>query len=164
LASLGFYLVPPGSTQQPIGRKHLDQAEEQENVTSEEILPFEEDYGVFGNQLFANIDTLMQVCNEIPNVEEAREPLRSGDSFDLDGWLTTSYGACFLLPTSAPTVDVVQEEDGNIDQVQIGNPCLSSTMYDLGHQKVKIDLPLQADLNKKEMVQGIVNGALDLRE
>jgi hypothetical protein len=164
LASLGFYL-PPGSTQQPISRKRLDWAEERENVTRDEILPSEEDYGVFGNQLYAHIDALMQVCNEIPNVDEARELLQTGDSFNLDGRLTTSYGARFRLPTSAPTVDVVQEEqDDDIDEVQIVDPCLSSTMYNLGHQKVEIDLPLRADLNKKETVQGIVNGALDLRE
>jgi hypothetical protein len=163
LLSLCFYL-PPGSTQQPISRKRLDWAEEREKVMREDILPSKEEYIVFGNQLYAHIDALMQVCNEIPNVDEARELLRTGDSFDLDGRLTTSYGARFRLPTLAPSIDVVQEEEDNLEDVQIVDPCLTSTMYDLGHQQVEIDLPLQADLNKKETVQGMVNGALDLRD
>jgi hypothetical protein len=163
LISLGFYL-PPGSTQQPISRKRLDWADERDKVKKEDILPSKDDYTVFGDQLYAHIDALLQVCNDIPSVDEARTLLSTGDSSDLDTCLSTSYGARFRFPTTVPSVDVVQEEDEDIDEVQILDPCLNSTMYDLGHQKVEIDLPLRADLNKKETVQGIVNGALDLRE
>jgi hypothetical protein len=165
LISIGFYL-PPGSTQQPISRKRLEWAEEREIVEKEDILPSEEDYTVFGIQLYAHIDALLQVCNDIPSVDEARTLLSTGDSFDLDARLSTSYGTRIRFPTTVPTVDVVQEEDDDIDEeeVQLLDPCLNSTMYDLGHQQVEIDLPLRADLNKKETVQGIVDGALDLRE
>lgn len=108
----------------------------------------------------------MQLCNDVPSVDEARELLSTGDSFDVDARLSTSYGARFCFPSSQPSVDVVQQEndDPEADNIRMLNPCLSSTMYNLGDQKVEIDLPLRADLNKKETVLGIVKGALDLRD
>jgi hypothetical protein len=119
MLKLGFYL-PPDSDKQLISQKHLELGEEHENVTKEDILPTDDDYKVFGNQVYVHIDVLMQVCNQIPSLDEARTSLlRAGNSFDLDAQL------------SEPSVDVVIFPE---------------------------------DLNKKETVQGIINGALNLRE
>jgi hypothetical protein len=111
LSSLGFYL-PPGSNQEPISRKHLEWSEERENVEKEDILPSEHDYKVFGSQVYSHIDSLMQLCNDVPNVDEARALLGTGDSFDVDARLSTSYGARFHFPSTQSSVDVVQEENG----------------------------------------------------
>jgi hypothetical protein len=167
LSKLGFYL-PPDSDKQPISRKRLEWAEERENVSKEDILPSDDDYKVFGNQVYSHIDVLMQVCNQIPSLDEARELLRGGDAFDLDARLSTTYGALNRLGGAVEprTVDVVQQEDEQPgeDPVEMVDPCLNKTMYDRGDQQVEIDLPLRVDLNKKETVQGIVKGALNLRE
>jgi hypothetical protein len=165
LASLGFYL-PPGSTKTPISRKRLDWAEERESVTKEEILPTTDDYEVFGLQIYAHIDALLQVCNLIPSVDEARELLESGDHFEVDTRLTTSYGARHRVAATEGerTVDVAQEEEDDAEEdVSMLDPCLTSTMYNRGDQNVEIDLPMRADLNKKETVLGIIKGTLDLR-
>ena len=50
----------------------------------EDILPTDDDYKVFGVQIYSHIDALLQVCNLIPSVDEARELLSSDDHFEVD--------------------------------------------------------------------------------
>jgi hypothetical protein len=132
LSKLGFYL-PPDSDKQPISWKHLEWAEERENVNKEDILlhvPSDDNYKVFGNQVYAQINVLMQVCNQIPSLDKARELLRDGDSFDFDARLSTTYRALNRLGASEPAVNVVQQENNlpEEDPVEMVDPRLELKM------------------------------------
>jgi hypothetical protein len=63
-------------------------------------------------------------------------------------------------------VEVQEDEDDDHveDETIIVDPCLNATMYDREDQQIEIDLPMKADLNKKETVLGLIKGALDTRQ
>ena len=89
--------------------------------------------------------------------------------------LFTSYGTKYRSKCQLPTLQEVEvvEEEANEEECDeddvppLVNPCLmppATTMYDRPDQEIQIDLPLRADLNKRETVAGLAVGALKLRE
>ena len=137
------------------------------------ILPSNSDYNRFGDHLYAHIDALLQIVNDVPSVEEAEMLLDTfGRYFDLPTQLTTQYTMDIRTEQQHPDaneLEVYEEEDSDgedaegVPEVVMVDPCMKTTMYDAGHQQIEMDLPMKADLNKKTTVRKILDGALDMR-
>jgi hypothetical protein len=159
---------PTGSPLPPASRIRKEWADERDLIEKQAILPTHADHTILGEQILGQIDALLKIEHLIPSLVNAREFLASGEKFVADTRLSTSYGTQLRTKhlEGVTEVEVEENEDGDRvdDETMTFDPCLNATMHDREDQQIGIDLPMKADLNKKETVQGLTTGALDTRE
>jgi hypothetical protein len=169
LKELGFY-QPCGSLQPPISRKRLVWNDIRSTVRKEDILPCTEHYTYMSEQILAEIDGLLCMCNRIPSLADIKDFLAEGSVFVADTRLVTSHGTQNRREQVSARVEVEVEEeeqgDPEEDTTRLLDPCIhdAPTMYECEGQRVEIDLPMRADLNKKDTCKGLAQGALHTRE
>ena len=169
LKELGFYR-PCGSPQRPISRTRLVWNDVKATMKKEDILPSNEHYTYMSEQILAEIDSLLCMCNRIPSLANIKDFLLHGSAFVADTRLVTSHGTRHRREVAARAeVEVEEEEQGDPedDTTRLLDPCIlhdAPTMYECEGQRVEIDIPMRADLNKKDTCKGLAQGALHTRK
>lgn len=152
LRRLGFYL-PPGAPERPISRTRCEWEDLREELCASSILPTSPTYACLGVQVYSLIDALLQICNRIPSLEQAIALLSTDGTFEVDDRLPTTYGAqrrVEIAATNTGSVEVEQEETFAEDEVD--------------DQHIEYDVPMHADLAKKNSVKNLCIGTLELRD
>jgi hypothetical protein len=106
----------------------------------------------------------MQICNQLPTVEEARRLVADGDKFEFGSSLNVAYGSHHRFKhqdeSTIRTMEVEQDEDESVEET----PQEATAMYERHNQQIKVDTPIHADLNKTATVKGLVLGALKMQQ
>ena len=94
------------------------------------------------------------MSEQIPSLADIKDFLAEGSAFVADTRLVTSHGTQRRREVSAR------------DTTRLLDPCIhdAPAMYECEGQRVEIDLPMRADLNKKDTCKGLAQGALHTRE
>ena len=120
-------------------------------------------------QTLFKIDILLCMRDRIPSLTDIKDFLLEGYAFVADTKLVTSRGGQHRREVLARVeVEVEEEEQGDPeeDTTQLLDPYIhvARTMYEYEGQRVEIDLPMRADLNKEDTCKGLAQGALHTRE
>ena len=133
-------------------------------MRKEDILPSTEHYTCMSEKILAEIDSLLCMCDRIPSFANIKNFHLEGSEFVADTRSVTSHGTQYRREVSAR---VKEEEQGDPeeDTTRLLDPCINDapTMYECDGQRVEIDIPMMADLNKKDTCKGLSQRVLHKR-
>ena len=121
-----------------------------------------------GNFIYAHIDCLLQLINKIPTLDECRHFLQTDNLTFVDKVkIPGGYGLQLRVDTGNTSginneIDVEQMEQFEEDEIEEFES--KSSSLDQPGQEIELDIPINANLNKKQSVENLTKGLLKLRD
>ena len=162
LQEIGLYRHPE-SPEPPISRIRQSWETIRGGYEPSAIVPSQKEYTALGYHMYAHIDALLQISNDIPTVEQARALMDAGGPIAIETKLPHKYGSERRIDFGrmTPMFEAAQKESFEEEELDAYR---TDTLLNQEGQQIELDVPIHADLNKKKSVENLSKGSLRLRQ